>query len=221
MRLPLAHARRMTPALPLDTMLPSTTRRRRTLPALVAASALLPWAAAHASGPHPAPESGHRRTEVTVGVVGHVLTRFPSVTPPQLVLDVALHHRLEVGGRPDLLLLGAGVRVAPGGDNALPLEGYGRVLLVAPLGAWRPAIGPELGVSGLTRLMRPPYADDLHDQREERLSPFYVALSAAPLRFQRGRFTLSAAEFQVGTALLQPGGTLRLQLGLLHLGGTL
>jgi hypothetical protein len=158
---------------------------------------------------------------VTLGAVGHVLTRFPSATSPRLALDVALHYRLDVGERPDLVQLSAGVRVAPGGDAALPLEGYGRVQLVAPLGAWRPALGPELGVSGFTHLMRPPYADDLHDQREGRLSPFYVALSLAPLRFQRGRFTLSAAELQVGTGLLQPGGALRLQLGLLHLGGTL
>jgi hypothetical protein len=190
--------------------------------ALVAASSLLPGAAAHATSPATTPSPEPRRhLEVTVGAVGHVLALFPSVTPPRLALDVALHYRLEVGSRPDLLELAAGMRLAPAGDSALPLEGYGRVLLVAPLGAWRPAIGPELGVSGLTRLMRPPYADDLHDQREAGLGPFYLAISAAPLRFQHGRFTLSAAEFQVGTGLFQPGGALRLQVGLLYLGGTL
>ncbi len=200
----------------------SSTTRRRALPALVAASALLPWAA-HATAPRTASSAdpGPHRTGVTLGAVGHVLARFPSITSPQLALDVALHHRLDVGPRPELLELSAGVRIAPAGDAALPLEVYGRVLLVAPLGAWRPALGPELGVSGLTHLMRPPYPDDLHDWREEHLSPFYVAMSAAPLRFQAGRFTVSAAELQVGTALLQPGGSLRLQLGLLHLGGTL
>jgi hypothetical protein len=204
-------------------MLPSTSLRRRALPALVAASALLPWAAAHAMSPGTVfpLEPGHHRTEMSVGAVGHVLSRFPSATTPRLALDIALHRMMDVGAHPDVVRLTAGVRFSPGGDAHLPLEGYSRVQLVAPLGAWRPALGPELGISGFTRLMRPPYADDLFDDREKRLSPFYVAVSAAPLRFQSGRFTLSAAEFQVGTSLLQPGGALRLQLGLLHLGGTL
>jgi hypothetical protein len=45
-----------------------------------------------------------------------------------------------------------------------------------------------------------------------------VALHAEPLRFVFRRYTLSALEFQWGTTLNQPGATLRLQLGLVHLG---
>jgi hypothetical protein len=118
--------------------------------------------------------------------------------------------------------LGGGVRwnfSALGGNP--PLEVYARGQLVADMGVWRPAVGPELGLSGLRIVSAPAtgFPTDYPDVRANRIGPAYVAIHAAPLRFAFGRFTASALELHWGTFLKpRPGSLLRLQLGLLQVG---
>jgi hypothetical protein len=108
----------------------------------------------------------------------------------------------------------------PQGRATVPLEVYGRAQLAARVGWWAPAVGPELGVSGLSVLDQgsiniPP---DYRDAESGLFGPVYVAIHAAPLRFELPRFTVSALELQTGTSLPPLGPTLRWQLGLLHVG---
>lgn len=172
-------------------------------PWLLLTAALLPGAAA----------AGH---DVSLGVTAVTLTNggVYNVTTPRLGLEAA--YAYELGS----WRLGGGLRWAPSGLGNLPVEVYARALLSTHLGRWRPAVGPELGVSGLPIILPPRggFPDDLARQQAERLGPAYVALHAAPLRFAFRRFTVSALELQWGTTLNQPGATLRLQLGLVHLG---
>ncbi|WP_395854228.1 hypothetical protein [Cystobacter fuscus] len=121
----------------------------------------------------------------------------------------------------DAWRLGGGVRWVPRGGGSLPAEVYARVLLTPPSGTWRPAVGPEVGLSGLPAVL-PSFRDDLprelEDERLRRSRPFYIAVHAQPLRFVFRSFTVSALEVQWGTPIHQPGSALRLQFGLLHLG---
>src|SRR5262249_46946259 len=107
--------------------------------------------------------------------------------------------------------------------GSVPLELYARALLSPGQGLWRPAVGPELGLSGVPIILAPQggFPDELSHDQAAKLGPAYVALHAAPLRFVFPRFSLSALELQWGTTLNQPGSTLRLQLGLVHLGVSL
>lgn len=175
-------------------------------PWLLLAAALLPGAAA----------AGH---DVSLGVTAVTLTNggVYNVTTPRLGLDAA--YAYELGD----WRLGGGVRWAPSGRGDLPVEVYARALLSTHLGRWRPAVGPELGVSGLPVILPPAggFPDDHSVQQASRLGPAYVAVHAAPLRFAFRHFTLSALELQWGTTLNRPGSTLRLQLGLVHLGVSL
>jgi hypothetical protein len=54
-----------------------------------------------------------------------------------------------------------------------------------------------------------------------KLSPFYIALVATPIRFCFSRFTVSAFELSLGAPVNGIGTNARFQLGILHLGGTL
>ncbi|MFY0562495.1 hypothetical protein ACN28E_01525 [Archangium lansingense] len=175
-------------------------------PWLLLAAALLPGAAA----------AGH---DVSLGVTAVTLTNggVYNVTAPRLGLEAAYSY--ELGS----WRLGGGLRWAPSGRGNLPVEVYARALLSTKLGRWQPAVGPELGVSGLPVIISPVggFPDDLSRQQAMQLGPAYVAVHAAPLRFAFQRFTVSALEVQWGTALNQPGSTLRLQFGLVHLGVTL
>jgi hypothetical protein len=171
------------------------------------AAALLPSAAAAA---------GH---DVSLGATAVILTNggIYNVTSPRLGLEAAYSN--ELGS----WRLGGGIRWAPAGQGSLPVEVFARALLSPSLGTWRPSVGPELGLSGLPVVINPRggLPDDLSRRHAEKLGPAYVALHAAPLRFVFQRFTASALELQWGTSLNQPGSTLRLQLGLVHLGMTL
>ncbi|HEX5748904.1 MAG TPA: hypothetical protein VFZ09_21875 [Archangium sp.] len=118
--------------------------------------------------------------------------------------------------------LGGGVRwsFSANGSNP-PLEVYARAQFTANMGVWRPAVGPELGLSWM-RVVAPAntgFPPDYPDTRTGLFGPAYAAIHAAPLRFAFGRFTASALELQWGTLLSrQPGSMLRLQLGLLQVG---
>lgn len=176
-------------------------------PWFLLAAVLLPGAAA---------AYGH---DVSLGVTALTLTNGGSynVTSPRLGLEAAYTH--ELGS----WRLGGGVRWLPTGQGNLPLEVFARALLSTRLGVWRPAVGPELGLSGVPTIVPPRggLPDDLSRWQSAKLGAAYVAVHAEPLRFIFDRFTVSALELQWGTTLNQPGATLRLQLGLVHLGVTL
>ncbi|WP_257450112.1 hypothetical protein [Archangium lipolyticum] len=166
-----------------------------------------------------------RANELTVGATSFLSLASLSSTATRLTLDVAWHHTLGLGERPEGVRLTAGVRASTPGSAELPLEGYGRVELVARVGSWVPALGPEVGVSGFTHLDRysesPVYPRGVLGVVQEHQGYVYAGLALAPLRFQLGRFTVSAAELQAATPLKDVGSAVRLQFGLLHLGGTL
>ncbi|OJH40627.1 hypothetical protein [Cystobacter ferrugineus] len=164
------------------------------------------------------------RHEVSIGATSFLTLASLSSTKTHHTLDVAWHYTLSMGERPESVRLTAGVRVGPPGSAELPLEGYGRVALVARQGPWVPAMGPEIGVGGFTHLSRysesPVYPRGTLGVVQERQGHVYAGLALAPLRFQLGRFTVSAAELQAATPLKDFGSAVRVQLGILHLGGT-
>jgi len=146
-----------------------------------------------------------------IGAVSYV--SFFSGSPARAGLDLAYEHGLP------RWLLRAGLRATlPGERTPVPAELYVQLQLSAAIGAWEPAIGPELGVSGLTGLglLRPPLPPDLNEIEQLRVSPFYLAVAAAPLRFRLGRFALSALELHWGPTLVPPGAAGRFHLGFLR-----
>lgn len=171
-----------------------------------------PWTLLAVLLPGVAVAAGH---EVSLGATTVSTSSFFRSTARRWGLDASYAHELGAWR------LGGGLRLAlPGGAAAVPLELYARALLTARLGSWTPAVGPELGLSGLSVLepLRSRLPEDISDTEAERLGPVYLALHTAPLRFTVRDFTVSALELHWGTTLSPPGATLRLQLGLLHVG---
>ena len=126
-------------------------------------------------------------------------------------------------GKWEPLELGGGLRFTrtrPGVD--VPGEAFLRARLEARFGSfsWRPAAGPELGVSGLPQLgpRTDGFPDDLDQVEARRLSPLYLAVDLAPLRFHFRGFTLSAMELSLGAPLFPSGTALRTELCLLSVG---
>ena len=123
------------------------------------------------------------------------------------------------------LQYGGGLRTGwPMAWAHVPLELFVRAQFSARLGPWEPAAGPELGVSGFNSL-NPSESTwpqgEVRRLEDSRFGPAYLAFGASPLRFRVGRFGLSALQVRVGTPLPRPGSTLRVQLGLLSVGGWL
>ncbi|QRN98127.1 hypothetical protein JRI60_03365 [Archangium violaceum] len=182
---------------------------------------------AHAAPPAPPvkPPPTPPRHELTVGVTSLQYLASQGSSATHHTADIAYHRKLRLGQLPEAVRLGIGVRVGVPDSVTLPLEAYGRVQLVAKVGPWSPALGPEVGVSGFTRLRRsiesPSYPRGLSGALQDRMGPFYAGITLAPLRFVLGPLTLSAAELQTATPLKDPGSALRLQVGLLYLGGVL
>ncbi|OJT19752.1 hypothetical protein BO221_36040 [Archangium sp. Cb G35] len=148
---------------------------------------------------------------------------FARLNSPYVGLEAAYRTPLATEGRWNHVLVGGGLRVARKPalpeftDITLPLEVFLQARLRARVGPWEPSVGPELGLSGMSVLYRriiPAEGED--PQEQSRLSPFYFAIGAAPLRFHFGRFTVSALEFHVGTVSFPHNSAVRLQLGLLH-----
>lgn len=106
------------------------------------------------------------------------------------------------------------------GQTTLPAELFARAQLVARFGPWRPSLGPELGLTGLSRA--PPrtngFPPDLDALENERATPVYLAFDAAPLQFQFGPLFLSALELSMGSTLSPVGAVFRADVGLLHVG---
>jgi hypothetical protein len=158
--------------------------------------------------------AGH---EVSVGSTALVVTNGGVYNPKAPYWGLEATYTRALGAWD----VGAGVRLSPGaGSASLPMEAYARALLTPRLGLWVPAVGPEVGLSGLPVVLPPNggFPEDLSNLEEGLLGPAYVAFHAAPLRFAWRGFTASALELQWGTTLGQPGATLRLQLGLLRVG---
>lgn len=119
------------------------------------------------------------------------------------------------------LLLGAGLRAGPPtNDTPVPIEGFIQAQLTARLGPWEPAVGPEIGFSGLARLAQNTFLPlgALYRQSSAFLGPGYLAFTAAPLRFAIGMFRVSAAELFLGTGAFPFGTAVRVQVNALKVG---
>jgi hypothetical protein len=189
---------------------------------VVSASSLLfgLLVAATATEAAPAPSHGHQLS-VALGQL-----RWPSYlrrVPDQLALELA-YDWSDPHGLPGWLV-GGGARLARGrADVPLPGELFVRARLEAGPGLdpWRPALGPELGVSGLGAPQPEPYvAAELHRRELGRVSPLYLAMHAAPARFRFGPLTLSALELSIGAGLFPLGGSVRWEVGLARVGWSL
>jgi len=143
----------------------------------------------------------------------------------------SLQYDLELLGdadSPGWLRLGLGLRAAgPLGGASVPLEVYLLPQLAATIGPWYPAVGPELGLTGLLRpeprigssqVLGEGQEGEGHYEQLEDVGPVYLAISAAPLRFAIADFRLSALSVGAGTSLAPPGQVLRFQLGIVQVG---
>lgn len=145
----------------------------------------------------------------------------PTYTGADLSISRVFHPFGEKGALTGMpVVLAGGLRWAPGPARGLPFELYAAVRLRARFGPWEPTAGPELGYSGFTSLVsdRDYRPDDFFGLEQQRVSPLYLSFGISPARFVIGRFTVSAAELQVGATLAPPGGARRYHIGLLRLG---
>ncbi|MGZ3459370.1 MAG: hypothetical protein ACXU86_12805 [Archangium sp.] len=183
---------------------------------------LLPLAAALALAP---PALAEPRNELSVGLSSLSQQSFFRTASGFTLVEAAWMRTAAEQGPWRGLQYGGGVRTGwPMAWTHVPLEAFVRVQLSARLGLWEPAIGPEVGVTGFNSL-KPTESTwpqgQVRQYEDQRFGPAYVAFGASPLRFRLGRFGVSALQFRVGTPLPQPGSTLRVQLGLVSVGGWL
>lgn len=142
-----------------------------------------------------------------IGAVGY--SSFFHNSPGRTGLDLAYELGLS------RLVIQAGLRAAlPSERTPMPVELYVQPRVRASIGVWEPMIGPELGVSGLTDLgpLRGSLPPEIDEREQRRVSPLYVAIAAAPLRFRLGRLALSAFELHWGTTLAPLGAAGRFHL---------
>ncbi len=121
--------------------------------------------------------------------------------------------------------LGGGLRAGGRREGVtVPGEVFVRARLEGRIGdsVWRPAVGPELGVTGLGADSPRPdgLPDDLDRAFAARRSPLYLSVDLAPLRFTWRDFTLSAMEVSFGAPLFPTGTSLRTELSFVSLGWT-
>lgn len=170
------------------------------------------------------PAWGDSGREVSVGVLSVTHMSFFRMSPSRLGLGVAYRHPLGPGGGMSPWFIQAGLRAAlPDAWTPLPLELFVRPQLRAALGCWEPAVGLEVGVSGLTDLgdRGGVLPMDFYDLEQRRVSPFYLAFTAAPLRLRLGAFRVSALELLLGTTVSPLGAVGRFQLEFLNVGVSL
>jgi len=145
-------------------------------------------------------------------------------SPSFMLVEVAGLRTAAEEGPWSALQLGGGLRVGwPLVPETVPLEAFLRVQLGAKLGFWRPAGGVELGLTGLNwrRTISVLPENRLEELEDATLGPAYGSFLMSPARFQVGRFQVSALQLHVGTGLQALGSSVRVQLGLLSLGGWL
>jgi len=165
------------------------------------------------------------------GIAVGVPVLYTSMLASPWRFGAALQYDLNLGGddaTPSWLHLGAGLRAfGPVGGATVPLETYTQAQLVGAFGPWRPALGPELGLTGLFRpepmLRDSSVLTEKHDavegyfERREDPGPLYMAFTTSAIRFALGSFTLGVGDLQVGTSVVHPGSAFRFQLELAHL----
>ena len=164
------------------------------------------------------------RHELTAGVstLNYMGTFRPS--PGVILVEAAGLRTMAEEGPWSALQLGGGVRLGLSQiPPQLPLEAFVRMQLSAKLGIWRPAGGIELGLSGFNQRFNSPAFpyNRLEGFEDATLGPAYGAFTLSPLRFQVSRFHLSALQVSTGTSLGALGSNVRVQVGLLSLGGWL
>ncbi len=192
----------------------------RVIAAALAASTLIVFAQAEVETPE-VPPRPTPLNELSLSMVQWSYRGFLLDTEGFVGLDLA--YRRAVEGLP--FRYGAGLRSAgPRERVSIPLEAYGVFELVGALGVWQPAVGIEVGLSGFNRLdlaHRGGIPPAVHRIEEERIGPLYLGFNASALRFQFGRWTVSALELQLGTSAFPLGASARTQLGLVRIGGML
>ncbi len=114
----------------------------------------------------------------------------------------------------------AGVRL--GFSPARP-EAFMRFLVHPEYGTWQPVVGLEAGITQRARFdAGENLMSEIRRATEKDISPLYVAIHAAPLSLRiRKNWHIRLLDFQFGTHVSHPGRTLRLQVGLLSIGGAL
>lgn len=150
--------------------------------------------------------------------------------PGVLAVELGYHHGLfshlpeeapfRVGGGVRL-----GIPNVPGPVSGLffPAEVFAQLQLRGRLWILEPLVGPEVGFSGLTAIgwNRAALPDDIYVLEQQRISPFYVAVTLAPLRARWSRVTLSILELSLGTTVTPLGASSRTRISYLSLGAIL
>ncbi|REG28625.1 hypothetical protein ATI61_108158 [Archangium gephyra] len=164
------------------------------------------------------------RNELSAGVAT-LLQLGTFRTSPNILLVELKGLRTAAGEGPwSAVQFGGGLRVGwPAAPGHLPLEAFLQAQLGAKLGVWRPAAGFELGLTGLNqRFYSLVYPDNrLEGYEDATLGPAYGAFTLSPMRFQLGRVQWSALQLNLGTGLGPRDASVRVQVGLLSLGGWL
>lgn len=185
---------------------------------LIGALPSVAWAS-EAKAPAPRPH------EITGGLVtSFFMNNRADETPTAWMFDIAYHYRPPKLGFWQSLRLTGGSRMGLANSDKGVLDVYGRVEMLSDIGPWTPTLGPELGVallgSQFTRVGGP-FPDEHTSLLETKMSPFYIAFVATPIRFCFSRFTVSTLEVSLGSPVTGIGDIARFQLGILHVGGTL
>ena len=102
-------------------------------------------------------------------------------------------------------------------------EGFVRLLAVPEIGAWRPSVGIELGLTNRSHfdegetLLR-----ETRKAMEHDISHIYIAGHSTPVSFLLwNRWRISVMELNIGTHVGDTGRTMRVQIGILSVGRTI
>ncbi len=162
--------------------------------------------------------------EFSAGVATSFFASYHDLTPTAWTVDLAYHYRPQRRGFWQMLRFTEGLRIGSADNDDRVFDVYWRGEMIANIGPWTPTLGPEFGVTTLGRQFARYNAtlpDDLTSLNEKKLSPFYLAFVATPIRFCFSRITVSAFELSLGAPVNGIGALARFQLGILQLGGTL
>ncbi len=170
----------------------------------VAPVLLLAHAAAAQLGPMPAPELSAGFSSV---FYAHAF-EFATSSSLDLTLTLPIAHNYAWS---------AGARL---GLSPVVTEVFGRLVAAPQLGAWRPALGVELGVTARGDFDGGPLARrEMRGPIEAEMKPYYLAIHASVLSFALGKgWRLALAEVRVGSHVVPMGKFVRLELGFFTLG---
>jgi hypothetical protein len=112
---------------------------------------------------------------------------------------------------------GAGLRL---GLATVAPEAFVRFLVMPQLGAWRPGLGLELGLTARASFDAGPLTrTEVRAPIEAEKNPWYLAIHASPLSYAWGKgWRFAVAELRLGTHLAPLGRFVRIELGLFTLG---